>query len=468
MTDLLRRLAAALGPGGLLTNPADIAPFGVDWRGLYSNAPRAVLRPRDPASVAEAVRLCAEAGVPVVPQGGNTSLVAGAIPSRPGAEFVLSLARLNRVRAIDRAGLSMIVEAGVTLQRAQEAAAEHGALLPLSIGSEGSAQIGGVLSTNAGGNNTLRFGNARDLILGLEVVLPDGRLWNGLRLLRKDNTGYALKHLFAGAEGTLGIITAAALKLYRAPRERRTALCALPGIEAVLDLFARCRDEDESALYAFEYISGPAMALNAKHMPNFRLPFAEPAAHYALVELATTRRAGTLRETLESVLAGALEHDIIADAAIAESEAQRRDFWAMREHMTESQKREGASVKNDVSVPIASIPTLLTRAETMLTQRYPGARMAAFGHIGDGNIHLNVIQPEGEDPAAFGARAEALMEDVNAIVADLGGSFSAEHGIGMIKRPAFAHWRDATEREAMRRIKDTLDPRGIMTPGKLF
>ncbi|MCF3948389.1 FAD-binding oxidoreductase [Acidiphilium sp. AL] len=468
MNDLIDRLAAALGPGGVLTESADIAPFGTDWRGLYANSPRAVLRPRDADGVAASVRLCAEAGVAIVPQGGNTSLVAGAVPSRPGAEFVLSLARLNRVRAIDRAGLSMIAEAGVTLLRAQEEAAEAGALLPLSINSEGSAQLGGVLSTNAGGNNTLRFGNARDLILGLEVVLPDGTLWNGLRLLRKDNTGYALKHLFAGAEGTLGIITAAALKLYRAPRERQTCLCALPGIDAVLDLFARLRDEDESALYAFEYISGPAMALNARHMPDFRLPFAEPAAHYVLAELATTRRAASLRETLESVLAGALEHGTIADAAIAESETQRRDFWAIREHIAESQKREGTSVKNDVSVPIASVPDLLDRTRAMLTARYPGARMAAFGHIGDGNIHLNVIQPEGEEPGAFDGRAEDLMEDVNAIVAGLGGSFSAEHGVGMIKRPAFAHWRAAAERDAMRRIKDALDPRGIMNPGKLF
>ncbi|HEX7390030.1 MAG TPA: FAD-binding oxidoreductase, partial [Acidiphilium sp.] len=300
MTDLIARLTTSLGPGGILIDPSDIAPYGTDWRGLYANPPRAVLRPRDAEGVAAAMRLCAEAGATVVPQSGRTSLVAGSIPSRPDAEFVLSLSRLNRVRAIDPTGRTMIAEAGVTLLNAQNAAAEAGLLLPLSINSEGSAQLGGVLSTNAGGNNTLRFGNARDLMLGLEVVLPDGTLWNGLRLLRKDNTGYALKHLFAGAEGTLGVITAVALKLYRAPHARQTCLCALNSVEAVLDLFARIRDEDESALYAFEYISGEAMALNERHMPGYRQPFAEPAAHYVLADLATTRRSDDLRDMLES------------------------------------------------------------------------------------------------------------------------------------------------------------------------
>ncbi|HEX7390150.1 MAG TPA: FAD-binding oxidoreductase, partial [Acidiphilium sp.] len=292
--------------------------------------------------------------------------------------------------------------------------------------------------------------------------------WNGLRLLRKDNTGYALKHLFAGAEGTLGVITAVALKLYRAPHARQTCLCALNSVEAVLDLFARIRDEDESALYAFEYISGEAMALNERHMPGYRQPFAEPAAHYVLADLATTRRSDDLRDMLESVLAAALDAGTIADATLAESEAQRREFWAMREHLAESQKRDGASAKNDISVPIASVPDLLARTETMLTARYPGARMAAFGHIGDGNIHLNVLQPVGGDPAAFDAQAEDIMEAVNAIADSLGGSFSAEHGIGMIKRPAFHHWRGETERGAMRRIKSALDPENLLNPGKLF
>lgn len=468
MDDLIARLGAALGPGGLLTDLADIAPFGTDWRGLFEHSPRAVLRPRDTHELAESVRLCAAAGATIVPQGGNTSMVAGAVPAVAGAELVLSLARMNRVRALDATGLTMEVEAGVTLAAAQEAACQAGALLPLSIGSEGSAQIGGVISTNAGGNNTLRFGNARDLVLGLEVVLADGTVWNGLRRLRKDNTGYALRHLFAGAEGTLGIITAAVLRLARAPRQRQTCLCALQSVAAALDLFARFRDEDEAALYAFEYIAGPAMDINAAHMPDFRLPLAEPAPHYVLLELATTRRADPLRETMEAVLGDALEAGVISDATIAETEAQRAAFWAIREHMSESQRRAGASVKNDVSVPVAAVPDLLGRAEAMLASRYPGARMVAFGHIGDGNIHLNALQPEDGDSAAFAAQGEALMEDVNAIVMELDGSFSAEHGIGLVKRAAFAHWRSATEREIMRRVRTALDPNGALNPGKLF
>jgi FAD/FMN-containing dehydrogenase len=353
----------------------------------------------------------------------------------------------------------MVVEAGVVLLAAQRVAAEVGALLPLSISSEGSAQIGGVIAANAGGNNTLRFGNARDLVLGLEVVLPDGAIWHGLRGLRKDNTGYALRHLFAGSEGTLGIITAAVLKLSPAPRERATCLVGLNSVAQVLDLFARFRDEDDAALYAFEYISGAAMAINLRHLADGRLPLEHPAAHYALIELATTRRHAGLHATIEAVLGDALEAGAIEDAAIASSEAQRLAFWALREHVSESQKREGPSVKNDVSVPVAAVPALLERAETMLAARYPGAVMAAFGHIGDGNIHLNVITR---------ADGEAVMADVNAIIADLGGSFSAEHGVGMVKRAAFAQWRDATEQGVMRRIKTALDPAARFNPGKLF
>ncbi len=459
MDDLIARLTDELGPGAVLTDAHDIAPHGVDWRGLYDHAPLAVLRPADTEAVARAVRLCAAAGVAIVPQGGNTSMVAGAIPSVARAQIVLSLARLNRVRDLDRAGLTMVVEAGVVLLAAQRVAAEVGALLPLSISSEGSAQIGGVIAANAGGNNTLRFGNARDLVLGLEVVLPNGAIWHGLRGLRKDNTGYALRHLFAGSEGTLGVITAAVLKLSPAPRERATCLVGLTSVAQVLDLFARFRDEDDAALYAFEYISGAAMTINLRHLADGRLPLERPAAHYALIELATTRRNAGLHATIEAVLGDALEAGAIEDAVIAASEAQRLAFWALREHVSESQKREGPSVKNDVSVPVGAVPALLERAETMLAARYPGAVMAAFGHIGDGNIHLNVITD---------ADGEAVMADVNAIIADLGGSFSAEHGVGMVKRAAFAQWRDATERGVMRRIKAALDPAAGFNPGKVF
>lgn len=465
MTDFMKTLAACLGPGGMMTDAAETASFGADWRGLYAHAPRAVLRPSTTEQVAAVVRLCAEARAPIVPQGGNTSMVAGAIPSEPDTQFVLSLARLNRIRSVDRAGMTMVAEAGVIVQHAQNAAADSGMLFPLSIGSEGSATIGGIIATNAGGNNTLRFGNARDLMLGLEVVLPDGRVWNGLRALRKDNTGYALRHLFAGSEGTLGIITAAAIKLAPAPRERQTCLCALPSLDAVLDLFARFRDEDETALYAFEYISGAAMALNERHMPGFRLPLANRAPHYALAELATTRRHGNLRESMDGVLVGALDDGTIDDAVIAESEAQRTAFRAIREHLSEAQKREGYSVKNDISVPLNAIPDLFRQTETLLAERYAGCRLVAFGHIGDGNIHLNMMLPDNADTKALGA---ALMTDINAIVASLGGSFSAEHGIGLVKRKEFQRWRDEVERGTMEKIRTALDPDAIFNPGKVF
>jgi FAD/FMN-containing dehydrogenase len=465
---LMEALAALLGPIGLLTDRPDVAPFGTDWRNLHDHPPRAVLRPATTDEVAGIIRLCATHGAKLVPQGGNTSMVAGAIPSKPDAEFVLSLARMNRVREIDRRDLSITVEAGVTLAKAQQVAVEANAFLPLSIGSEGSARIGGVLATNAGGNNTLRFGNARDLVLGLEVVLPDGKIWHGLRRLRKDNTGYALKHLFIGAEGTLGVITAAVLKLSPAPRARAAALCALPSLDSVLDLFARFRDEDAGVVYAFEYISGAAMAVNLRHLPDGALPLAEPAPHYALVELATTRKHDDLRRLLEEVLEAALEQAVVNDAVIAESEAQRRAFWHIREHLSESQKREGQSVKNDVSVPISAIPDLLARAEAMLARESPNGRVVAFGHIGDGNIHLNVLQPEGADGAAFMAGAHHLMAQVNEIVHDLGGSFSAEHGVGLIKRDAMARFRAGTERDVMLRIKTALDPADLLNPGKIF
>ena len=464
---LLKALTALLGPSGILTESQDIAPYGADWRNLYDHPPRAVLRPASTDEVAGILRLCAAHGASLVPQGGNTSMVAGAIPSRPRYEYVLSLARINRVREIDRRDLSLTVEAGVTLAQAQAAAADAGAFLPLSISSQGSAQIGGVLATNAGGNNTLRFGNARDLVLGLEVVLPDGEIWRGLRSLRKDNTGYALKHMFIGSEGTLGIITAAVLKLSPAPRARATAFCALPSVEAVLDLFARFRDEDAGAVYAFEYISGAAMAVNLRHLPG-ALPLAAPAPHYALVELATTRKHDDLRRLIETVLEAAFEQNVLSDAVIAESEAQRLAFWHSREHLAESQKREGQSVKNDVSVPISAIPDLLARAGTALARYWPGGRIVAFGHIGDGNIHLNVLQPEGADGAAFMARSHELMALVNEIVHDLGGSFSAEHGIGMIKRDSMERFRGGAERALMLKIKQAFDPNAMLNPGKLF
>jgi FAD/FMN-containing dehydrogenase len=377
------------------------------------------------------------------------------------------------VRAIDPVDLTMTIEAGVTLKAAQQAAADAGCLLPLSISSEGSAQIGGVLATNAGGNNTVRYGNARDLVLGLEVVLPDGQIWNGLRRLRKDNTGYCLRQLFVGSEGTLGVITAAVLKLAPRPREVAVALCAVASPEAALALFARFQAHDPGAVQAFEFMSGIGVGFVLKHIPGATLPLSvrprDPAgAHYVLVELASPRPDAGLRAMLEAVLEQAMTDALVLDAAIAESEAQRAAIWRLREEHSEAQKREGASVKNDVSVPVSKVPEFIRRATAACEALMPGIRAAPFGHLGDGNIHFNLEQPVGADPGWFLAQDHAIMDTVNEVVRALDGSFSAEHGIGRLKPYMMPDWRGGAELAIMRRIKHALDPLGIMNPGKVL
>jgi FAD/FMN-containing dehydrogenase len=364
--------------------------------------------------------------------------------------------------------MTMEVEAGVVLKAAQEAAEASGCLLPLSISSEGSAQIGGVLATNAGGNNTVRYGNARDLVLGLEVVLADGQIWNGLRRLHKDNTGYCLRQLFVGSEGTLGIITAAVLKLWPRPRETAVALCAVPSAEAALDLFGRLQRRDAAALQAYEYMSGAGVDLVLRHIPGTMLPLSGPAAHYVLVELATPRDGTDLKAELERSLGLAMGDGLIDDAVIAESGAQQRTIWKLREEHSEAQKRAGASVKNDISVPVSKVPELIRRAAEACERLVPGIVCVPFGHLGDGNIHFNLVQPDGADPAAFLARDHELMDAVNAVVRALDGSFSAEHGIGRLKPYMMPEWRGGAELELMRRIKAALDPQGLFNPGKLL
>jgi FAD/FMN-containing dehydrogenase len=465
---LIPRLRAIVGNGGLLTDAHDVAPFSTDWRGLYRGRAAAVVRPANTADLAEVVRLAGEAGVAVVPQGGNTSMVGGAVPSDDGREIVISLTRMNRVRAIDAVDLSVTLEAGVTLKAAQDAAAEADCLLPLSIAAEGTAQIGGVLATNAGGNNTVRYGNARDLVLGLEVVLADGTIWNGLRRLRKDNTGYCLRQLFVGSEGTLGIISAAVLKLVPRPVETEVALCAVPSPEAALKLFTRLHRRDPAAVQAFEYMSGTGMAFVLRHIPGASLPLGTESPHYALVELATPRRGARLREALEEALGEALESADITDAVIAESGAQRSALWKLREEHAEAQKREGASVKNDVSVPVSRVPEFIRRAAAACEALIPGIRPVPFGHFGDGNIHFNLAQPPDMDAAAFLSRDHEIMDAVGEIVRDLDGSFSAEHGVGKLKPYMMPLWRGGAELETMRRIKAALDPAGLLNPGKVL
>ncbi|MDR3536607.1 MAG: FAD-binding oxidoreductase [Acetobacteraceae bacterium] len=465
---LLDAIRTIVGATGLLTDPSDTAPYAEDWRKLYQGRTRAVIRPANTQELAEVVKLCAASGTRLVPQGGNTSMVGGAVPAEDGSELVLSTARLNRIRSIDPVDLTLTLEAGVTLKAAQMAASDVGCLLPLSISSEGSAQIGGVLAVNAGGNNTVRYGNARDLVLGLEVVLPDGQVWNGLRRLRKDNTGYCLRQLFVGSEGTLGIITAAVLKLAPQPRETAVALCGVASPDDALALFTRFQAHDPPAISAFEYMSGPGMGFVLKHIEGATMPLAAPAPGYVLVELATPRPDAGLRATLETVLEAALEDGIVLDAALASTEAQRAAIWRLREEHSEAQKREGASVKNDVSVPVSKVPAFIRQATAACEALIPGVRVVPFGHMGDGNIHFNLEQPEEADGAWFLAQDHAIMDAVNAVVREFDGSFSAEHGIGKLKPYMMPDWRGGAELALMQRIKAALDPQGIMNPGKVL
>ena len=464
---LLHALRAALGARGVLEG-ADTEGYLRDWRGLYRGRALAVARPASTAEVSAVVRLCAARGVAVVPQGGNTSMVGGATPAVEGGAVVLSLQRLNRIRGLDRDDMTLTAEAGVPWRAAQDAAAAAGCLLPLSISSEGTATVGGIVSTNAGGNNTVRYGNARELALGLEAVLPDGQVWNGLRRLRKDNTGYGLRHLLAGAEGTLGVVTAAVLRLEPRPREVVVAFCALPSAEAAAALFRRVRGEDPAALQAFEYMSGAGVRLVLRHIPGVSVPVATPAEHYALLELATPRAGAGLRGALEDMLAAAMEDGTVLDAVLADSEAQRQALWKLREEHSEAQKREGANVKNDVSVPVSRVPAFIAAADRACAALMPGIRPVPFGHFGDGNVHYNLLAPEGMDPAVFEARGHEVMDAVNEVVRSFEGSFSAEHGVGQLKAYMMPGWRGGAELDAMRRIKHALDPAGTMNPGKIF
>ncbi len=375
---------------------------------------------------------------------------------------------MGRIRALDAVDMTLVAEAGVVLKAAQEAAAAAGCLFPLSLGAEGTATIGGALSANAGGNTTVRYGNARELMLGLEAVLPDGAVWHGLRRLRKDNTGYALRHLLVGAEGTLGVITAASLRLFPGIRESEVALCAVASEDAALALFRRFRAADEGAVRAFEYMSGAGMRLVLRHIEGAQMPVAAPAEHYALVDLAASRAGAGLRGILESVLEAAMEAGEVLDAALADSVAQRAAIWKLREEHPEAQKRAGASVKNDVSVPVSAVPELIRRASAACAALIPGTRPVPFGHMGDGNIHMNLLQPEGMGGASFLARGDDIMDAVNEVVRDLDGSFSAEHGVGRLKTHLMAGWRGGAELAAMRALKAALDPKGLMNPGKVL
>jgi len=465
--DVVERIKQALGPAGWIDEVQDMAPYLADMRGIYTAHTALVARPKSAQEVAAVVTICAGAGVGIVPQGGNTGLVGGSVPSESGDEILLSLGRMNKVRSLDSANNTITVEAGCVLADIQAAAARAERLFPLSLAAEGSCQIGGNLSTNAGGTGVLRYGNARDLALGLEVVLPDGSLWDGLKGLRKDNSGYDLKQLFIGGEGTLGVITAAVLKIFPAPRDTRTALAAVPDIEAAMELFARAREAAGETLTACETLPRIAIDFVLRHLPECRDPLAEPHPWYVLIELTATSRSTDLAETLETLFAETLEAGIVRDGTIAATGEQARQLWRLREGIAEVQKHEGASIKHDVSLPLSRVADFITEAIAAVEARLPGVRPLAFGHLGDGNIHFNLAQPVGADGDEFLARREEFYRIVHDIAEAMDGSFSAEHGIGRMRRGELEHYRTDVELNLMRKIKATLDPQGIMNPGKL-
>jgi FAD/FMN-containing dehydrogenase len=458
--EILERLKALVGPAGFSVDPDELAPHLVEWRNRFSGKTPLLLKPASSQEVAAIVRICAEGEVGIVPQGGNTGLVGGQIPRPEGCDLLLSLGRMHRIRRVDPVDNTMLVEAGCTLAVAQAAAAAVNRLLPLSLAAEGSSQVGGNLSTNAGGIHVLRYGSARDAVLGIEVVTADGEIWDGLRALRKDNTGYDLKHLFVGAEGTLGIITAAVLKLFPRPREVQTLFAAVPDPERVLGLLSLARDLTGDGIYAFEMISRFALELVTRHMPGTADPLAAPSPWYVLADLTVPRA------TAEALLAAAFEKDLIADAVLAGSAAQARDLWKLRESASEAQKHEGGSIKHDISVPVSHLPAFLAEALAAATKLIPGVRPVPFGHVGDGNLHFNFTQPAGMDKDAYLAQWQALNRVVHDIVLAHGGSISAEHGIGVLKREEARRTKSAVELELMSRIKRALDPKGIMNPGK--
>ncbi len=471
MTDsaatLLARLAAAVGDAQVLTDAADVAPYLVDQRGRYRGAARAVVRPADTAEVAAVVRACAEAGAPLVAQGGNTGMCGAATPDASGTEVVLSLARMRRVRVLDRDNATITVEAGATLAEVQQAAAEAGLLFPLSLASEGSCTIGGNISTNAGGTAVLRYGNARDLVLGIEAVLADGRIWNGLRGLRKDNTGYDLKQLFIGSEGTLGIVTAAVLELFPAPVTRVTALAAMDDVAQAVALLRRMKQALGDRLVGFELMSDVALALSRGHHPE--LPDPLPGHRwYVLLQADDSAAAAGLAGQVEAALAEAAGDGVIADAAIAQSADQAARLWALRENISEAQRREGPNIKHDISLPVSAIPAFIETTGPALTGAFAGLRLVVFGHLGDGNLHYNVAAPKAASAQAFMDNTPQVNRIVHDRVAAAGGSISAEHGIGQLKREALAHYKAPLDIELMRSIKTALDPRGLLNPGKVL
>ncbi|SFU61786.1 FAD-binding oxidoreductase [Pseudoduganella namucuonensis] len=460
-----------LGDGHVLTLADEMAPFLTDWRGRFTGSALAVLRPATVEQVADTVRACARWRVPVVPQGGKTGLVLGGVPDASGTAVVLSLARLNRVRAVDPLNRTMTVDAGCVLQAIQQEAAAHDCLFPLSLAAEGSCTIGGNLSTNAGGTAVLRYGNTRELCLGLEVVTPRGEIWDGLRGLRKDNTGYDLRDLYIGAEGTLGVITGAVLKLYPRPKAGITALAALPSPAAALRLLALMQGHCGASLTGFELMSSFCLGLVARQFPGLPRPFeGGHAAHaqYVLMELSSSESEAHAVGLLERAMGEALEQGVVEDAVVAKSVAQSQGLWRLREHIPLAQAKAGKNIKHDISLPVSSIPAFIEQTAPLLERAFPGCQLVCFGHMGDGNLHFNVAPPEHVPHEEFLANQAEVNRVVHDSVARFDGSISAEHGIGALKRDELLRYKSPLEMNLMRAIKDALDPLGIMNPGKIL
>ena len=468
MNNFLERCRSAVGAACVLTDSADTAPHLTDWRRRYTGAALAVIKPGSTDEVAAIVRLCNEFRVPVVPQGGNTGLVLGSVPDRSGAAIVLSLARLNRIRVTDTVNNTMTVEAGCILENVQNAAAAAGRLFPLSLAAEGSCTLGGNLATNAGGTAVLRYGNTRELCLGLEVVTPQGEIWSGLGGLRKDNTGYDLRDLFIGAEGTLGIITAAVLKLFPQPKAEITALAAMATPDDALRLLNLAQAHCGAALTGFELMSDLCLQLVSKHFPHMRLPFPQNYPQYVLLELSDSESGEHANTMLENLITAALEQEIIQDAVVASSIAQSKSLWHLREHIPLAQAAEGKNIKHDISVPISRIAEFIRATDMLLQQSFPASRMVTFGHLGDGNLHYNVSPPESTSDETFIARQAEVNHVVHDSVHHFGGSISAEHGVGALKRDEILHYKSAVEMKLMHSIKQALDPLNLMNPGKVL
>jgi FAD/FMN-containing dehydrogenase len=468
MAELLAHLRAICGDAHVLTDQ-DLSAYERDWRGRAQGKARCVVRPGSTPEVAAVVKACAAAGVPMVPQGGNTGLVMGSTPDDSGREVVLSLQRMNAVRSLDAANATLTVEAGCVLERLQQVADDAGFLFPLSLASEGSCTIGGNLASNAGGTQVLRYGNARDLCLGLEVVTPQGEVWQGLSGLRKDNTGLDLRNLFIGSEGTLGVITAATLKLFPKPAAQRTAWAAVPSVQAAVDLLGLAQQQLGAGLTGFEMMGQVALGLVVKHFPSMSVPLWQSAPYCVLLELSDTDNEDHAHQQLERLLETALEHGCVVDAVVAQTIAQSKALWHVRESISMAQATEGLNIKHDIALPVSAIPAFVAHTDALLAQQLPGVRMVNFGHLGDGNLHYNVQCPLNSDAAEFLQAHEAQVNHcVYEAVKSFGGSISAEHGIGRLKAETLPHYKDPVALAMMRSIKQALDPQNLMNPGRVL